>query len=55
VISYETFFDHPVNGYALKRAALKAFEGRYEAEEIGEMVEQAQILETAMLLILSKA
>ncbi len=40
---------------ALKRAALEAFEGRYEAEEIGEMVEQAQILETAMLLILSKA
>ncbi len=40
---------------ALKRAALEAFEGRYEAEEIGEMVEQAQILETAMLSILSKA
>jgi len=28
---------------ALERAALEAFEGRYEAE-LGEMVEQAQIL-----------
>ncbi|MBA3789600.1 DUF29 family protein [Patescibacteria group bacterium] len=40
---------------ALRRAALEAFEGRYEAEELGEMVEQAQILETAMCLITSKA
>ncbi|MBV8886735.1 MAG: DUF29 family protein [Chroococcidiopsidaceae cyanobacterium CP_BM_RX_35] len=40
---------------ALERAALEAFEGRYEAEELGEMVKQAQILETAMGLLLSKA
>ena len=40
---------------ALRRAALEAFEGRYEAEELGEMVEQVQILETAMCLTESKA
>jgi hypothetical protein len=38
----------------LERAALEAFDGRYEAEELGEMVEQAQILETAMGLIIIK-
>ncbi len=40
---------------ALERAALEAFEGRYEAEELGKMVEQTQILDTAIGLILSKA
>ena len=40
---------------ALRRAALEAFEGRYEAEELEGMVEQAPILETAMCLIESKA
>jgi hypothetical protein len=40
---------------ALRRAALEAFESRYEAEELGEMVEQAQILETAIRLTVSKA
>lgn len=40
---------------ALERAALEAFEGRYEADELGEMVEQSQILATAMSLLLSKA
>lgn len=39
---------------ALERAALEAFEGRYEAEELGKMVEPAQILETAIRLIVSK-
>jgi hypothetical protein len=41
-------------GLALGRAALEAFEGRYEAEDLGKMVEQAQILGTAMRLIVSK-
>jgi len=39
---------------ALELSALEAFEGPYEAEELGEMVEQAQILETAMGLIIIK-
>ncbi len=39
----------------LERAALEAFEGRYEAEELGKMVEPTQILDTAISLILSKA
>lgn len=45
------------DGYesALRRAALEAFEGRYEVEELDSMVEQAQILETAVRLIGSKA
>lgn len=40
---------------ALRRAALEAFEGRYEVEELGKMVDQAQILEKSMRLIVSKA
>lgn len=40
---------------ALRRAALEAFEGRHEVEELETMVEQAQILETAVRLIGSKA
>lgn len=39
---------------ALERATLEAFEGRYEAEELGNMVEPAQILDAAMGLILTK-
>lgn len=39
---------------ALRRAALEAFEGRHEVEELDTMVEQAQILETAVRLIGSK-
>ncbi len=37
---------------ALRQAALEAFEGKYEAEEIAEMVEQTAIIEQAMNLIL---
>ena len=40
---------------ALRRAASEAFEGRYEVEELDTMVEQAQILETAVRLIGSTA
>jgi ABC-type transporter Mla MlaB component len=36
---------------ALKRAALEAFEGRYETEEIAAMVEQPEILVEALELI----
>ncbi|MFB2898724.1 DUF29 family protein [Aerosakkonemataceae cyanobacterium BLCC-F50] len=37
---------------ALRDAALEAFEGRYEAEEIGEMVNREEIIKKAMDLIL---
>ncbi len=37
---------------ALKQAALEAFEGRYEAEEIAIMVERTTIINQAMALIL---
>lgn len=37
---------------ALDEAALEAFEGRYEAEEIALMVDRATIIEGAMQLIL---
>ncbi|WP_445636686.1 DUF29 domain-containing protein [Nostoc sp. DSM 114161] len=36
---------------ALKRAALEAFEGRYEAEELAAMVDQQGILSEALKLI----
>jgi regulator of RNase E activity RraB len=39
---------------ALGKAALEAFEGRYETEEIAEMVEQQQIIALAMDLILER-
>ncbi|MFB2837282.1 DUF29 family protein [Floridanema evergladense] len=37
---------------ALRDAAIEAFEGRYEAEEIGEMVNREEIIRKAMDLIL---
>ncbi len=37
---------------ALQQAALEAFEGRYEAEEIAAMVDRTTIIERAMQLIL---
>ncbi|HEY9849720.1 MAG TPA: DUF29 family protein [Leptolyngbyaceae cyanobacterium] len=39
---------------ALKSAALEAFEGRYEAEELGELVNQEKIINNAMDLILER-
>ncbi|MEH2290906.1 hypothetical protein [Nostoc sp.] len=36
---------------ALKRAALEAFEGRYEAQELAAMVEQQETLAEALKLI----
>lgn len=41
------------DGYniALKKAALEAFEGRYEAEEIGAMIEKSEVLEQAIALL----
>ncbi|BAY74892.1 hypothetical protein NIES25_13080 [Nostoc linckia NIES-25] len=36
---------------ALKRAALEAFEGRYEAQELAAMVDQQDILSEALKLI----
>ena len=39
---------------ALDRAALEAFEGIYEAEQLGEMVERSQIIIMAMDLILER-
>ncbi|XWK86448.1 MAG: DUF29 family protein [Phormidium sp.] len=37
---------------ALRDAAIEAFEGRYEAEEIGEMVNREEIIKKAINLIL---
>ncbi|OKH37559.1 hypothetical protein NIES2119_12700 [[Phormidium ambiguum] IAM M-71] len=37
---------------ALRDAAIEAFEGRYEAEEIGEIVNREEIIRKAMDLIL---
>jgi Domain of unknown function DUF29 len=37
--------------FALGMAALEAFEGRYETEEIGEMVDRSAILQNALTLI----
>lgn len=37
---------------ALRDAAIEAFEGRYEAEQIGEMVNREEIIKKAMDLIL---
>lgn len=37
---------------ALRNAALEAFEGRYEAQEIAEMVDRQQIVDQAIELIL---
>ncbi len=39
---------------ALKQAAIEAFEGRYEAEEISEMVDSEAIIKTALDLILER-
>ncbi len=39
---------------ALKSAALEAFEGRYEAEELGELVNREEIINNAMDLILER-
>ena len=39
---------------ALEKAALEAFEGRYETEEIAEMVEEQLIIARAMDLILER-
>jgi hypothetical protein len=36
---------------ALKRAALEAFEGRYETEELALMVDQEEIIAEALKLI----
>jgi len=40
---------------ALDEAALEAFEGRYEAEEIATMIDRTQILNQAIALILDDA
>ena len=40
-----------VYGLALKATAIEAFEGRYEAEELAEMVDRAVILDQALGLI----
>ncbi len=37
----------------LKQAALEAFEGRYEASELGEMIDREAILNQAIALILA--
>lgn len=39
---------------ALRQAALEAFEGRYESEELAELVEKTQIITMAMDLILER-
>jgi hypothetical protein len=39
---------------ALDRAALEAFEGIYEAEQLGEMVERSPIVKMAMDLVLER-
>ncbi|MCP2728841.1 DUF29 family protein [Limnofasciculus baicalensis] len=39
---------------ALDRASLEAFEGRYEAEEIGEMVKRDDVIKIAMGLIIDQ-
>lgn len=39
---------------AIERAALEAFEGRYETEEIAELVDRQQIIAQAMDLILER-
>ncbi|ASC69746.1 hypothetical protein XM38_006750 [Halomicronema hongdechloris C2206] len=40
---------------ALRQAALEAFEGRYEAAELGQMVDQKAIIEQAIALVLEAA
>jgi hypothetical protein len=37
---------------ALHQAALEAFEGRYEATELAQMVEQTPVIDQAIALIL---
>lgn len=39
---------------ALRQAAIEAFEGRYESEEIAELVKREEILKIAMNLILDR-
>ncbi len=40
-----------VYGLALKAAAIEAFEGRYEAEELAAMVDRSEIVNQALALI----
>jgi regulator of RNase E activity RraB len=40
---------------ALKRAALEAFEGVYEAEDLSAMVDRSTVITSAMALILDKS
>ena len=40
---------------ALKRAALEAFEGVYEAEDLSAMVDRSTVIASAMALILDKS
>jgi len=40
-----------VYGLALKAAAIEAFEGRYEAEELAAMVDRSELLNQALTLI----
>lgn len=40
-----------VYGLALKAAAIEAFEGRYEAEELAAMVDRSEIVNQALTLI----
>jgi hypothetical protein len=49
LILYYTIKLH--NSLALKRAALEAFEGRYETEELAAMVEEQEILSQSLELI----
>ena len=45
---------HEAYDAALAAAALEAFEGRYEADELAEMVDQATIEQRALALILEQ-
>jgi len=45
---------HDAYESALREAAIQAFEGSYEAEEISEMVDREEIIKTAIDLILER-
>lgn len=45
---------HDAYESALRQAAIEAFEGSYEAEEISEMVDREEIVKTAIDLILER-
>jgi 6-pyruvoyl-tetrahydropterin synthase len=45
---------HDAYESALREAAIEAFEGSYEAEEISEMVDREEIIKTAIDLILER-